>query len=323
MSFSGLIIIDKDPGPGSHDVVRRMRRLLNDKSVGHAGTLDPFASGVLVVLVGHATLLSQFLILDEKSYEARLHWGAATDTQDGEGRVVESTAANVPSELEIAAAMERFTGAIEQIPPMFSAKKIDGRPLHKLARKGAEIDRKPVPVVVHELRLTARHEDGWSFFVRCSKGTYVRTLAHDMAIALGGLGHLTSLRRLASGPFTVDRAIKLADFEERIVRADDIARVAAEVGIGFDDALPHLPAIDLGPNDAWDLINGRLLPLDRTPPTGDVGGCDLWRCVDERGHLIAVATPRFDKGVWKTKRVFVDSVEYRRETGGPGASPQE
>ena len=317
MSFSGLLIIDKDAGPGSHDVVRRMRRLLNDKRVGHAGTLDPFASGVLVVLVGHATLLSQFLILDEKSYEARLRWGAATDTQDGEGSIVESTDAPLPPDSVIAAAIARFTGTIEQIPPMFSAKKIDGRSLHKLARRGAEIERAPVPVVVHELRVTAHHDDGWSFFVRCSKGTYVRTLAHDMAIALGGLGHLTSLRRLSSGPFTLDRAVRLADFEARIARADDAARAAVETGIAFDDALPHLPAIPLGPTDAWDLINGRLLPLDRIPPIGD-DRADIWRCVDERGRLIAVATPRFDKGVWKTKRVFVDAVEYRRET-----SPQE
>ncbi|MCL4235030.1 MAG: tRNA pseudouridine(55) synthase TruB [Deltaproteobacteria bacterium] len=320
MSFSGLIIIDKSPGPGSHDVVRRMRRILSDKSVGHAGTLDPFASGVLVVLVGHATLLSQFLILDEKSYEARLRWGAATDTQDGEGRVVETTDHPMPGEPEIALAMERFSGTIEQIPPMFSAKKIDGRPLHRLARKGAEVERKPVPVVVHDMHLTARHEDGWSFFVRCSKGTYVRTLAHDLAIALGGFGHLTALRRLSSGPFTLERAISLDDFEARIAQANDVASVAAEVGIAFDDALPHLPKLTLGPSDAWDLINGRLLPLDRFPANADG---DLWRCVDQRGRMIAVATPRLDEGVWKTKRVFVDSVEYRRETGGPGASPQE
>ncbi len=314
MSFSGLIVIDKAPGPGSHDVVRRIRRVLNDKRVGHAGTLDPFASGVLVVLVGHATLLSQFLVLDEKSYTARLRWGAATDTQDGEGRMIETSTAPVPDEAAIAAAMARFTGSIDQVPPMFSAKKVDGRPLHKLARKGTEIERAPVPVVVHELRLADNHDDGWSFFVRCSKGTYVRTLAHDMAIALGGLGHLTSLRRLSSGPFALDRAISLDDFEARAIASGDAARVATELGIAFDDALPHLPILTLDPTDTWDLINGRLLPLDRLPPGGEG---DLWRCVDERGQMIAVATPRFDKGAWKTKRVFVDAVEYRRETGSP------
>lgn len=229
--MNGILIIDKPAGITSHDVVSRVRRILHTKRVGHTGTLDPFATGVMVILVGQATRLAQFLDKDEKEYEATVRFGFETDTGDVTG--ARSAECGMRSG-EVAALLlradwdslfENFRGEIEQIPPMYSAKKIDGKKLYELARKGETVERKVVKVTIHELGLSSppaiatkdAAADTLRIRVRCGAGTYIRTLAEDIGRKLGIGAHLTELRRTAAGKFSLPRSItleQLADPEE-------------------------------------------------------------------------------------------------------------
>src|SRR3989440_2364366 len=225
----GLLIIDKPEGLTSHDVVARVRRILNVKRVGHTGTLDPFATGVLVVLTGRATRLAQFLSGAEKEYEARVRFGYATDTGDSTGEPkgkVQSSKFKVQSpesEHEIEAALCNLRGEIEQVPPMYSAKKVQGKKLYEMARRGVEVERKAVRVTIHELEavphdgeMLSRNDDGTydlSIRVVCSAGTYIRTLAETIGDRLGTPAHLASLRRTRAGNFCVEDAISLDELK--------------------------------------------------------------------------------------------------------------
>lgn len=212
--LDGVLLLDKPQGLTSHDVVNRVRRKLQTKRIGHAGTLDPMATGVLLMLVGKSTRLSQYLMSDDKEYEGTLTLGQITNSQDAEGEVVETRP--VPADLsreQVTAAMQTFLGDQYQTPPMFSAIKIDGTPLYKLARKGEEIEREPRFIRVSRFELLEFSPPNISFRVRCSKGTYVRTIAHDLGQKLGPGGHLSALRRTASGGLRVERALTLEAFE--------------------------------------------------------------------------------------------------------------
>lgn len=208
----GFLLIDKPAGMTSHDVIDRLRRITGERRIGHAGTLDPFATGLLVVGVRReATRELGALTGHDKEYLATAKFGATSDTQDRTGRVTPVDGARLPTEAEVRAALEKFRGEIEQIPPMYSAKKIGGQKLYQLARRGQEIERPPVKIRIHELELTAFAPDQISFRVRCSAGTYVRALAHDLGQALGCGAYLEELRRVASGDFRIAEAAKLAD----------------------------------------------------------------------------------------------------------------
>jgi tRNA pseudouridine55 synthase len=206
---SGFLLLDKTPGPTSHDVVDAVRRALRTRRVGHAGTLDPFASGLMILAVGKATKdISRFVGLD-KTYEATIRFGAVSDTMDRTGRIQGTVPlGTVPSAEEVEAGLAKFRGEIEQIPPMYSAKKIGGRKLYELARAGQTVERKPVRVTVHELELLSYE---WPLArVRCrvSSGTYVRALAHDIGAALGCGAYLEELRRTRIGDFDAKDAVK-------------------------------------------------------------------------------------------------------------------
>ena len=207
----GLAVVDKPAGWTSHDVVARARRILGTKKVGHSGTLDPDATGVLLLGVGKATRLLRFLGSLPKSYECELLLGTETSTLDAAGEVVATHEMDVTPE-EVAHAAARFVGDIEQVPPMVSAIKVEGRRLHELAREGVEVERKPRPVTVHELSVEPTAEPlVYRLATTCSSGTYVRTLGADIGAALGGGAHIRALRRTAIGPFTLDRAVPLGD----------------------------------------------------------------------------------------------------------------
>ncbi|HPE15572.1 MAG TPA: tRNA pseudouridine(55) synthase TruB [Oscillospiraceae bacterium] len=210
---SGVLVVDKEAGWTSHDVVARLRGVLHERRIGHAGTLDPMATGVLPVLVGRATRAMEFLEHGEKTYEAALRLGVVTDTQDVTGTVLETHRTDVsPETLE--RALGAFRGDILQIPPMYSAVKIGGKKLYELARAGKEIERKPRPVTILRLVCTGRAENGdWLLTVTCSKGTYIRTLCHDIGAALGCGGALAALRRTAAAGFTLGDAVTLWDVE--------------------------------------------------------------------------------------------------------------
>lgn len=208
----GILVIDKPSGMTSHDVVHRVRKTFGFRKVGHAGTLDPMATGVLILLVGKATRSQDRFLNDDKEYEGELVLGTATSTHDREGEVTDraETCAAV-SRGDFAACLHGFLGPQEQTPPMVSAIKHRGKPLYKYARQGIVIPRKPRPITITSIELLGFDHPRATFRVACSKGTYIRTLAHDLGLRLGTFAHLSALRRTRSGPFSIDRAHALPD----------------------------------------------------------------------------------------------------------------
>jgi len=207
--LDGVLLVDKPTDHTSHDVIARLRGKLKMKRIGHAGTLDPMATGVLVVLVGKATRASQYLMSLDKEYAGTIKLGQVTNTQDAEGEVLETRPVPVLTEAEVKAATQSFVGDQYQMPPMFSAIKIDGVPLYKSARKGEEIEREPRFVRISSFEITRFASPEIDFVLRCTKGTYVRTVAHDLGAKLGCGGHLSALRRTATGKFGVAQCLTL------------------------------------------------------------------------------------------------------------------
>jgi tRNA pseudouridine55 synthase len=263
--MDGVLIIDKPAGMTSHDVVARVRRIIGERRVGHTGTLDPFATGVLVMLIGRATRLAQFLSGAEKEYDAVIRLGYATDTGDVTGARLETevhantTNAQSLRKEEITVAMVLLTGEIEQVPPMYSAKKIAGRKLYEHARRGEEIERQPVRVTISEFELLSQgelkpNEDGAVDLrarVVCSAGTYIRTLAEDLGKHLGIGAHLAELRRTRAGQFSIENAITL----EELAEVPD-NQTLANVLVSPNNALSHLPALEVRQDDEARLLNG-------------------------------------------------------------------
>lgn len=211
---SGVLLIDKAPGMTSHDVVAIARRQLNMKKIGHCGTLDPMATGLLMLVINRATKIQDLLMSEDKTYAGTMTFGATTTTQDKEGEIVEEKEVPDLSQEEIIDAFEKLTGDFEQIPPMVSAIKKDGVPLYKLARKGKVVERKPRAVSVKGYEVTRIDLPEIDFVVDCSKGFYVRTYAHDIGENLGCGAHLSSLRRTRSGKFTLERAVPVSVLKE-------------------------------------------------------------------------------------------------------------
>lgn len=211
--MNGILLIDKEPDWTSNDVVAKLKGMLHQRRVGHSGTLDPMATGLLVVFVGRATRAVEFAEGHDKRYLASLRLGLVTDTQDISGTVLERREASV-TRGELEAALEAFKGEQEQLPPMYSAIKHKGRPLYEIARKGGEVERKPRKITVYDMRLIGEDRGDYLLDIRCSKGTYVRTLCHDLGHALGCGGCMSSLRRLEAGGFSVDKAHKLSEVQE-------------------------------------------------------------------------------------------------------------
>ena len=212
--FEGILLVDKPSGITSHNIVDRLRKKLNMKKIGHAGTLDPLATGLMILLIGKATKVSQFLINLDKAYEGIFNLGEETDSQDSDGQVVNKKGLpeNLSAEM-IEDVMKEFLGDQYQTPPMFSAKKINGVPLYKMARKGKTVDREPRVIRINELSLRGWNSPEGQFYMDCSKGTYVRTVFHDLGQKLGCGGHLTSLRRTKINDFTIEGVPSLEEIE--------------------------------------------------------------------------------------------------------------
>lgn len=272
--ISACVVIDKPVGMTSHDVVDRVRRALGTRKVGHAGTLDPDATGVLVLGVGSGTKLLQFVTGVDKTYEAEVVFGVETTTLDAGGEVT-ATHQMLVDPAAVTAAAADLTGDIEQIPPMVSAIKIDGRRLHELAREGTEVERPPRPVTVHRFD-TAPTVDPlvYRIDVECSSGTYVRTLAADLGVALGGGAHLRALRRTRVGSFTLDDAIGLDEL------ADRAGNELAPAG----DLLRGMPRLEVDHHVAAQVANGR--------PLGAATGSGQLAIVDPDGVVLAVYEAR-------------------------------
>lgn len=210
---NGLLILDKPAGMTSHDVVARVRRASGESSIGHLGTLDPMATGVLPLLLGKFTRLAQFYGASEKTYTGTIRFGFATDTYDAQGAPISQPARPALTLELVRAAASRFHGEIQQMPPPVSAKKIGGKPAYKIARAGGAPELKPVPITVAEFSITSFDGDLASFTMRLSAGGYVRSIAHEIGQALGCGAHLASLRRTAAGPFTIEQALSLDEVE--------------------------------------------------------------------------------------------------------------
>ena len=217
--MNGIILIDKPQGWTSHDVVGKLRGILHERRIGHSGTLDPLATGLLVVFVGRATRAVEFAEADRKEYIAGLRLGISTDTQDITGRII-NEGTDLPDEMQLRKALERFKGELEQIPPMYSAVKVGGKKLYELARKGESIERKPRHITVFGLETAGREDNDYILNVVCSKGTYIRTLCHDIGTELGCGGCMSSLRRTKSGVFSVEDAYTITEVQEAADRGE-------------------------------------------------------------------------------------------------------
>ena len=218
MPCDGLLVIDKPAGPTSHDVVRRVRKALGMRRVGHGGTLDPDATGVLLVAAGQATRFFPFLSREFKVYDGRIRLGYATDTYDASGRPASEPCPDLPDRDGLVSAMRAFEGDILQIPPRYSAKKIAGRPVYKMARADVEFTLEPAAVTVTRFTLLDYRPPDFDFEAECSSGTYIRSLAHDLGLKLGCGAHLAALRRTSVGPYTLSEAVALAELEEAAAR---------------------------------------------------------------------------------------------------------
>jgi tRNA pseudouridine55 synthase len=211
--IEGVLLVDKPTGMTSHDVVYRLRRKLQIQRIGHAGTLDPMATGLLIMLVGKATKISQYLISLDKVYEGEVTLGVTTNSQDAEGEVMETRPVPPLAEEQLRTAMKTFLGDQYQQPPMFSAVKIGGVPLYKMARKGEEVEREPRFIRIAAFELLSFNSPKLTFRLACTKGTYVRTVAKDLGDKLGCGAHLSALRRTGSGKFTIEQCTPLAEIE--------------------------------------------------------------------------------------------------------------
>ncbi len=252
--IDGALLVDKPVGVTSNFALQKVKRLLEAAKAGHAGTLDPLASGLLIALFGEATKFAGLLLESDKEYLATVKLGETTATGDAEGDIL-ATRPVAASAAEVRAALQKFMGEIEQVPPMHSALKRDGVPLYKLARRGESVERRPRRVRILELELLDFKKPLLNIRVRCSKGTYVRTLAEDIGAVLGCGAHLAGLRRTGSGRFRVDDAVPIAALE---TMAPPERRACL---VGLDALLADLPRIDLDAALAAKLRNGQSLPL--------------------------------------------------------------
>ena len=288
--MNGIILIDKPQEWTSHDVVGKLRGILHERRIGHSGTLDPLATGLLVVFVGRATRAVEFAEADRKEYIAGLILGMSTDTQDITGRIL-SEGSDIPDEPEVRNVLERFKGELEQIPPMYSAVKIGGKKLYELARKGESIERKPRHITVFGLEITGRSDDDYILDVVCSKGTYIRTLCHDIGMSLGCGGCMSSLRRIKSGVFSVEDAYTISEVQEAADRGE-----ADKLLLPIDTLFAGYPELRADADDEKKLKNGNV--ISTTAPDG------RFRVYSESGEFLLLGD--VDAGKLKTVKNFFE-----------------
>lgn len=267
--LDGIVVIDKPEGIASYDVVRRLKGLISGEKVGFLGTLDPLATGVLPLLLGEGTKLAPFLETGRKVYEASLVLGVVTDTQDREGQVLHSVDPGAydlsPSKIE--EVIKRFRGRIMQRPPMFSALKHKGEPLYKLARRGEEAERSLREVEIYELRVTGIDPPLLGLYIECSKGTYIRTLGHDIGGELGCGASLAALRRTRSGPFSIDAALPLTEVELLLRQ-----RKLKQYLIPLAQAMDFLPVMEVGETAALQISHGQVISIEGLNQGAQQGG---------------------------------------------------
>lgn len=283
--MDGIVIVDKPQGWTSQDVTARLRRVFGTRRIGHGGTLDPMATGVLPVFVGRATRGVEFFEHAEKTYETVLRLGITTDTEDMTGTVL--TEENVSfTEEQLQETLAAFRGEILQVPPMYSALKVNGQKLCDLARKGKTVERQPRPITIHELTLVERGENTLRLRVRCSKGTYIRTLCKDIGEKLGCGGCMESLRRVAAGEYTIDEAVPL----QTLLDTEEPEKYLR----GVDTMFRNYPAVTLTANQETRCRNGNAFSVSLAPGT--------YRAYSQAGEFLMLA--KVDGGVMSTIKSF-------------------
>lgn len=275
--MNGLLIVDKPAGMTSHDVVARVRRATGERSIGHLGTLDPMATGVLPLLLGKFTRLAQFFGSLQKTYTGTIRFGVATDTYDAEGQPVGNLVPASLSLAQIQSAAVKFQGEIEQMPPPFSAKKVDGQRAYKLARAGEEPKLKPATITIERLEITSLEEDTAAFVMTVSAGGYVRSVAHELGIALGCGAYLASLRRIAAGPFQIENAIQLGEVETMFANGLLSKKMPHPRTL-----LPDLPSVTADIFSAGRLRNGAAVNLP------EFSHASLVKIFEGQSNLIAI-----------------------------------
>ena len=285
--MNGIVIIDKPQGWTSQDVTARLRRVFQTRRIGHGGTLDPMATGVLPVFVGRATRGVEFFEHAEKTYETVLRLGITTDTEDITGTVLTEQDAFVTGEM-LEKVLEKFRGEIMQVPPMYSALKINGQKLVDLARKGKEVERKPRPITIHELTLLSMEADGIHLRVRCSKGTYIRTLCKDIGEALGCGGCMAALRRVTAGEYTIAEAVPL----QTLLDSEDPGQYLRPV----DTMFRNHPAVTLTAKQEKRCRNGNSFTLGIADGT--------YRAYSESGEFLMLA--KVEDGIMSTIKSFFE-----------------
>ncbi len=293
--IEGFLCVDKPPGLTSHDVVNRVRRVARSRKVGHGGTLDPLATGLLIVAIGRATRLLEYIVGQPKEYDALVRLGQESATYDAEGEIVQSGDADVDL-ATVHLALEQFRGDIWQKPPMFSAIKRDGKPLYELARRGVEVARDARPVTIYELELLAYDVPDLRLRIRCSSGTYIRSLAHDLGQVLGSGAYLAGLRRTAIGVMRVEKAIPLSELTPEALPA-----LLQEM----DRAVAHLPALVVTHEEAIALSHGKRLAMsDAAPQESPL------RVYDQEGAFVGIAELEGDS--WRPHKIFYQSSRLPR-----------
>lgn len=294
--LAGILSVDKPANMTSHDVVDAIRRVSGQRKVGHAGTLDPMATGVLLVCLGKATRVAEYLMAGRKHYRAAIVLGTSTDTYDADGEIVASDGRTDFSRAEIETALAHFVGHLEQVPPMYSAIKQDGQPLYKLARQGKSVQREPRPVEIDEIKLLDWTPPSLIVEVSCSSGTYIRSLAHDLGQHLGGGAYLATLVRLASGRFTLEEAVSLERLEEAFQHGQEDRYL-----LPLDEAFLDWPAMIVGADDARRVVHGQAIA--GYPPAAREEGL-LRRAYSLDGDFLAILEYRTSSGRWCPKKVF-------------------
>jgi tRNA pseudouridine55 synthase len=292
-AISGVLVVDKPVGLTSHDVVQVIRKGTNIRRAGHTGTLDPRASGVLVILVGPAVRLSEYVSASDKRYQAVIQLGSSTDTYDGEGTITSTGPCDVTEE-EFEAALQNFEGEIEQVPPPYSAVKVQGRRAYDMARKGEEVNLEPRTIQVYNLELLEWAPPEAVIDVYCSSGTYVRSLANDLGEVLNCGAHLVGLRRTKSGKFTLRDAVPLRKLKEAFQDGTWYQYL-----IPAAEALADWPSIELD-HDKVDLLrHGHRIPAEEPQPDGTLAAG-----ISEQGELVALMEYHSEENEWQPRKVF-------------------
>lgn len=317
MTVSGILNLCKPLGCTSFDMVKRIRRLSGEKKVGHGGTLDPLASGVLPICLGRATRVSEFLADSSKSYRAVMKFGEATDTYDAEGTITEEKDASHLTLEKVEESLGPFRGIILQEPPMYSALKHEGKRLYELAREGITIERPKRETAVHKLQILTWEPPYTTIYVDCGRGTYVRSLAHDIGQALGVGAHLTELVRLRSGPFDISESVTPEEFDEAVEASN-----WQDILFPMDFALSNMPAAILDKRAERATTNGQPIPVsypdyDKISTAAaqlssayrEPGELILCRAYSLEGRFLAVISAPTPRGPWSPKRVFAPQNE--------------